>query len=281
MEYHALAAVDKELRQSDLFCDILSSEKKEVRPGIETKNCYFTTTVCAAQLATLWRSDTMKDLWMSFKTPLQRRFRKSRAELIKRMVPNIEGASIIDVGGSLPFWREVGSILKPGSVRIFNISQHRATMFMDQSAGPDWLSLELYDGKRLPVADNAADIAICNSVIEHVPPAARENLAAELQRVARTYIVQTPSPLFPVELHFGLPFVHWLPRTMGRQIVPISPFAVFSKVDAKQYFDDTQLLTKRELTEYFPGCEVVTEALAGLPKSNIAFGHTTNTDTAL
>ena len=144
---------------------------------------------------------------------------------------------------------------------------------MFETDRPDWLTLELYDGERLPVGTGEADFVICNSVIEHVPPAARANLASEIRRVANGYIVQTPSKLFPIELHFGLPFIHWLPRPLGRKLASISPFALFSKVDAKEYFDETLLLSKRELTDFFPGCEILTESLAGIPKSNIAIGR--------
>jgi len=85
--------------------------------------------------------------------------------------------------------------------------------------------------------------------------------------------VQTPSRGFPLELHFGLPFVHWLPRPLAREIVRVSPFNLLSKVNARQYFDQTHLLPKEELSSYFPGAEIRTETFLGLPKSNIAIGR--------
>jgi len=203
--------------------------------------------------------------------PQQRRFRQARAALIRQIAPMIEGASVVDVGGSLPFWRDVGHIIKPGSVRIFNISEHRTTMF--ETRHEDWLTVQLYDGNRLPLADKEADFVMCNSVIEHVPPDQRANLASEIRRVGHTYIVQTPSRGFPLELHFGLPFVHWLPRPLAREIVRVSPFNLLSKVNARQYFDQTHLLPKEELSSYFPGAEIRTETFLGLPKSNIAIGR--------
>jgi hypothetical protein len=212
----------------------------------------------------------MADLWSMIVKPQQKKFRTARAELIKRLVPDIEGANVIDVGGALPFWRAVGHILKPAQVRIFNISAHRTTMFEKKT--DDWLTVELYDGIRLPVDDQAADFVICNSVIEHVPPEQRAGLAAEIRRVGRTYIVQTPSPGFPLELHFGLPFVHWLPRKVAREVVVVSPFNLLSDVNVKQYFDQTQLLPVEELKGYFPAARIETEHFLGMPKSNIAIG---------
>ena len=213
----------------------------------------------------------MSDLWSRLIRPQQHKFRQARAHLIRELVPEIEGASVIDVGGSLPFWRAVGSILKPRSVRIFNLNEHAVTLFHKLSE--DWLTLELYDGNRLPVGDREADCVICNSVIEHVPPGHRANLASEVMRVGRCYVVQTPSPAFPLELHFMLPFVHWLPRSIGRKVVRISPFQLLADVDAQKYFDDTKLLPEAELQAYFPGAQIRTERFLGMPKSLVAIGR--------
>src|SRR4051812_34880950 len=58
---------------------------------------------------------------------------------------------------------------------------------------------------RLPFADGEFDLAYCNSVLEHVGPAARGALAREIARVARRYWVQTPAFSFPIEPHALLP----------------------------------------------------------------------------
>lgn len=213
----------------------------------------------------------MADLWSRLVRPQQKKFREARARLIKQMAPGIEGAYVVDVGGSLPFWRAVGPIFKPGRVRIFNLSEHQARLFETQAE--DWLSLELYDGKRLPLEDGEADYVICNSVIEHVPLDQRASLADEVRRVGKHYFVQTPSPAFPLELHFLLPFVHWLPRRIGREIVVVSPFNLLARIDVKQYFDDTRLLPEAELQGHFPDAEIRVERFFGIPKSLIAFGR--------
>lgn len=212
----------------------------------------------------------MSDAWSRLIRPQQRKFREARARLLKQLAPGIEGAYVVDVGGSLPFWRACGPIIKPRRVRIFNLTDHSARLY--DTLAEDWLTVEFYDGKRLPLADGEADYVICNSVIEHVSLRERRNLASEVMRVGRRYFVQTPSPSFPLELHFLLPFVHWLPRKLAREIVVISPFNLLAKVDVKQYFDDTQLLPAAELQAHFPGARIRTERFLGLPKSLIAFG---------
>lgn len=212
----------------------------------------------------------MASTWNRLIGPAQRKFRHERAKRIRELLPQIENARVIDVGGSLPFWYEVDHILKPASVVCYNISAPRMTMgsrFHDPR-----ITTQLYDGKRLPEDDQSADVVICNSVIEHVPLDQRANVAREIIRVGRSWVVQTPSPAFPLELHFGLPFVHWLPRPLGRQLVRLSPFHLLSGANGPSYFDETRLLSKRELAELFPGGRLVEEKVLGIPKSQLVFG---------
>jgi hypothetical protein len=206
--------------------------------------------------------------WNKLIRPAQKRFRRSRIRLIGKLFPEIEGSVVVDVGGSLHFWREAMSILKPSRVLIYNISAPRMTMLVTD---PDpRIEAHLYDGVRLPLADNEADFVLCNSVIEHVRPDARASFAAEIQRVGKRFAVQTPSRSFPFELHFGMPFVHWLPRRLGRWLVGFSPFQLLSGANARKYFDATQLLSTAELRGHFPTARIITEDFLGMPESMLA-----------
>src|SRR5262249_20370981 len=49
----------------------------------------------------------------------------------------------------------------------------------------------------LPFADKQFDLAFSNSLIEHLPRASRALFAAEVQRIARGWWVQTPAYSFP------------------------------------------------------------------------------------
>lgn len=94
----------------------------------------------------------------------------------------------------------------------------------------------------LPFADGEFDLVYCSSVVEHVPPARRRAFAAEVRRVGRGWLVQTPARSFPIEPHALLPFVHWLPRPLRR---------VYWRLGAADAEEEIALLSRRELEELF------------------------------
>jgi SAM-dependent methyltransferase len=137
----------------------------------------------------------------------------------------------------------------------------------------------LFDGKRIPAPDGVFDLCVCNSVLEHVPPAQRAALAGEMRRVAKRVFCQTPAYEFPIEPHFIAPFIHWLPRWFGFQLAKISPWRMLSRPDAvtlRSYWWDTQLLTEREVRAIFPGADILTERVMGLAKSYYIIEWTEN-----
>ncbi|HEY4451469.1 MAG TPA: class I SAM-dependent methyltransferase [Solirubrobacteraceae bacterium] len=89
---------------------------------------------------------------------------------------------------------------------------------VDLAARPDYpgpfVRADAADG--LPFADGEFDLVYCSSVIEHVPPARRAAFAAEIRRVGRGWLVQTPAFSFPIEPHSLLPGAHWLPVWLRR-----------------------------------------------------------------
>ena len=72
------------------------------------------------------------------------------------------------------------------------------------------------DAERLPFAPGSFDIVICNHVYEHTDDAA--SLVAEIRRVMTDDGVcyfAGPNKFEPVEPHYGLPFLSWLPRSLA------------------------------------------------------------------
>jgi hypothetical protein len=109
----------------------------------------------------------------------------------------------------------------------------------------------------LPFGDGEFDLAYSSSVIEHVAPARRAAFAAEVKRVARGWLVQTPAWSFPVEPHALLPFAHWLPPRARR---------AYWRLGAMGYWEQIELLRRAEMEALF-GPPVLAERAGPLAKS--------------
>ena len=178
---------------------------------------------------------------------------------------------VLDVGGNPAIWLTLPPEVRP-SVTYLNMP--RASEPADDRA-----RLVFGDGTNLPFADQSFDIAFSNSVIEHV--GSRENqwkFAREIRRVGRTYWVQTPNRLFPVEQHLLTPFVHWLPMTLRAPMV--RRWTVWGSItgatgEERRYYvehflKDIRLLSPTELAALFPGCRMIRERTFGWTKALIA-----------
>lgn len=72
------------------------------------------------------------------------------------------------------------------------------------------------DGMALPLPDASVGLVICSQVYEHVPD--DRQLFAEIRRVlvpGGQVFFSGPNWLYPIEPHFFLPFLHWLPQELA------------------------------------------------------------------
>ena len=209
-------------------------------------------------------------LWERVIGTFSARFRRARARRIMAMAPEIMKGRVCDLGGSLHFWEAVATILAPADLTILNV-RHDAQS--KSHGGNSVHRVELYDGRVIPYPDAHFDVLLCNSVIEHVSPPLRAALCADMRRVARRVIVQTPAYAFPVEPHFVMPFIHWLPRAAARRLAHVSPWRLLSRPSTAHinaYFSEITLLRRTELQALLPQARIVTERFAALPKSYLA-----------
>ena len=210
-------------------------------------------------------------LWHAVIHPITGYFRRRRGRMLAERFPGLHGMRVLDVGGSEHFWDKLGLDIARERIVLLNVS---TTETQGVAAGGQRRSpLVLFDGVRMPFADRAFDLAMCNSVLEHVRPEVRRALAAEMRRVARALFVQTPAYEFPIEPHFLLPAVHWLPKRLGYWLVLVSPWRLLSRPDPdtiRSYHWETNLLRRAEMRELFGEAALVAERALGLTKSHVA-----------
>lgn len=105
-----------------------------------------------------------------------------------------------------------------------------------------------YDGKKLPFRQNSFDIVIASDVWEHA--ANPRNMLKEIYRILKLdgiLFILTPNKLWPIETHYKLPLLSYLPTSIANWYVKITGRA--------DRYDDIHLPTygefKKSLEEFF------------------------------
>jgi len=136
---------------------------------------------------------------------------------------------------------------------------------VDLRPQPDYPGrLVVADARAMPFGDGEFDVAYCNSLIEHIDPAERPLVAAEIGRVARRWFVQTPNLWFPLDPHTLLPGYQFLPTALQRRVARLGA--------AGASHEPVRLLDAGELRRAFPDARIVRERVGPLTKSLIAAG---------
>lgn len=205
-------------------------------------------------------------------------FRRRRFAVINRLLREIiaakGSASIVDVGGRRAYWdllsRDVASKC---TVTLINLQNELDIGRPPPSDEPLNVHYLAGDGCDLSVFPDASfDLAHSNSVIEHVGSlSAMARFASELRRVGSCYYVQTPYLWFPIEPHYGVPFVHWLPAPARAQLLHRVPLGYASRhhdyLKAAAAVDHTQIVDITLMRRLFPDGVLIKERVALLTKS--------------
>ena len=133
------------------------------------------------------------------------------------------------------------------------------------------------DARNTGLGYRAFDLAFSNSVIEHVGGFEdQRRFANEMLRIGRRIYCQTPNRWFPVEPHFLGLCVHWLPKKWFSHFVD-RYFTMHGwryhptpEVSAA-LINSIRLLTRAELQQLFPGCQIKTERFLGMAKSFVVW----------
>jgi hypothetical protein len=196
------------------------------------------------------------------------RRRARRWEWLRAAFPQIENMSVIDLGGTAESWQRAP--VRPARVHVVNL-EHEADADL-----PSWLRADQGDACNLPPAilGSSYDLVFSNSVIEHVGGhAQRQRFAEAVHKLADRHWVQTPYRYFPIEPHWLFPGFQFLPMSARAQISyrwPLAHTRSASVDDGLAEAMSVELLSRAEMSYYFPHAEIQVERLLGAVKSLIA-----------
>jgi len=153
----------------------------------------------------------------------------------------------------------------------------RITALSDQPAG--WLE-KLYkglrfvqaDGCNLPFTDACFDLVFSSAVWEHVGSSENQLLfLLECQRIARRYVfITTPNRWHPLELHTGLPFIHWLPKRLCQcfpKWLSYGTMVAEKKLNLLSRKDIARLITRANAPNY----SILSANFLGMPSNLLLF----------
>jgi len=203
---------------------------------------------------------------------LASRMRRKRFALLLRQLSSLPRPSrVLDVGGSVEFWRAMDGLRLGFSVTVLNLKVAPQTP-------PDGFEVVEGDARDLSRFDDRSfSLVFSNSVIEHVGGFDdQRRMAAECRRVGVRYFVQTPNVYFPIEPHFLLPWFQFYPRSAQIGLTRRFALGWYPRIpdrdEAAAHVASHRLLKRSEMVELFPDGQVLEERVAGLTKSFIASG---------
>jgi len=164
-------------------------------------------------------------------------------DCIARMIKDVEGSSVVDVGCGTGVLLKMIKAARPDVQRLVGVDF--AIDDADALSGIDYVAAKIED---LPFADNEFDTVICTHVIEHVLDT--RAAIAELRRIcARRLIIIVPREReykYTFNPHFNFyPYAHSFLRAM--QPVPDS----YAVQDIRRDIYYTEIVDKAEVSESY------------------------------
>lgn len=107
------------------------------------------------------------------------------------------------------------------------------------------------DSMSLPLKDRSVDLIICNHVYEHVPDP--ERLFNEIYRVLRDdgeCYLGAASRLIPIEPHYHLPFLSWLPKPLAHLYMRLAGKGDHYYENLRTYWGIRKLLSRFAMRDY-------------------------------
>jgi 2-polyprenyl-3-methyl-5-hydroxy-6-metoxy-1,4-benzoquinol methylase len=195
---------------------------------------------------------------------LHTKSREEKFRLFVKLLKPTPSMRILNVGASGPnraFAEQFESLYEhPNQVTGGGISLSEVQDYQHSFPGVKTL---VFDGCALPFRDKSFDVVYSNAVIEHLADRyAQQRFAAEVVRVGKGWFVTTPNLYYPVEPHYHLPLVQFLPQRWQRSLV---------EALGRTPYENLNLLTKQQLQRLLPDGDVIGCRVTFYPETLIAY----------
>lgn len=177
---------------------------------------------------------------------------------------------ILDIGGTQHYWEHMGLQLGPNvEIVLLNLYSNEVTQTGFSSIIGNACDLQ-------GIEDKSFDIVFSNSVIEHLFTLQnQQSMAKEVQRVGKSYFIQTPNKYFPMEPHWLFPCFQFLPFSIRVFLTQHFTLGHIQKTNnraaAIQQVNEVRLLSYKEFKALFTNATIFKEQILGMTKSFTAY----------
>jgi hypothetical protein len=140
-----------------------------------------------------------------------------------------------------------------------------------EEAYPGTSFVQVTPGGELPFADRQFDIVFSNAVVEHAGSCEQQRyFVREALRVSQRFFMTTPNRWFPIEVHTGLPLLHYLHSRYYRGLLRLLRHEYYASEANLNLLDRASLLA---LFSAGVTVKVSTVRTLGLVSNLVASGH--------
>lgn len=177
------------------------------------------------------------------------------AVLTKHMSVQLSSATCLDLGCSSGI---ITKAIAPLFARTFGIDYDEVALQHIQRGDDVRSSFIRADAMNIPMASDSIEAITCAQVYEHVPD--DTEMVGEIYRVLKPggiVFFSGPNKLYPIEPHYSLPLLHWLPARIANKYLRL-----MGRGD--QYYERSRTLWGlRSLLSHFTIQDVTVEVLVG------------------
>ena len=178
-------------------------------------------------------------------------FRKKRFSCVKSLFSDLpRSLHILDIGGTQSSWNHMDFTEDDLQLTLLNTEPIEVILPNITSVHGDARDMREFQDKEF-------EVVFSNAVIEHVSNFDQQRqMAEEVRRVGKRYILHTPNRYFHIEPHLLIPFFQFLPFNLNVFIASHSPKCGWKSFHGGR-LNTIRPMSERELRCIFPGAKSI------------------------